>query len=366
MFPQRPDVWSAVVLLDAPALRSPPVAGKARSSDGIGYPVSGSVRCRPVYRRATTTLTIIAGFLLGLFLARIDHIVSPIQGAGPVKTIAVAVDWTAPPLAGGLVAAAFFVAQRYKRLHEAERAASRVLAERLAGTERRQAIWVVAAAIAHDLKNPLHNMQLLLEEASEETDPARRSELLARLRDNTDRAAARLSDLARAGRAPDEVERFVDVSVILEDLLGRLASAARESGAQVVIDCPRGLLVRADPLALSSAIENVAANALDSLRKVRGGRLTITARHAGELVQLTVEDDGPGIPPELRERLFTPFSSGGSGTGLGLTIARALARAGGGELVCVAAEPRYTVFRFTFPGRSGRLTVAANGERIAS
>jgi len=348
MFPQRQDVWSPIAPGDWPPSRR-----------------FGTLRT--VGRRATTTLTIIFGFVLGLFLARIDHIVSPLQGTGPVKTIAVIVDWTAPPLAGALVAAAVFVAQRYKRLHEAERAASRVLAERLAGTERRQAIWVVAAAIAHDLKNPLHNVQLLLEEASEETDPARRSELLARLRDNTDRAAARLSDLARAGRAPDEVERFVDLSVILEDLLGRLSSAARESGAQVVIDCPRGLLVRADPLALSSAIENVAANALDALRKVRGGRLTITARQAAEeVVQLTVEDDGPGIPPELRERLFTPFSSGGSGTGLGLTIARALARAGGGELVCVAAEPRYTVFRFTFPGRTGRLTVTTNGERIAS
>ena len=79
-----------------------------------------------------------------------------------------------------------------------------------------------------------------------------------------------------------------------------------------------------------------------------------------------MEDDGPGIAPAVRERLFTPFASGGSGTGLGLTIARALARAGGGELVCVAGEPRYTVFRFTFPGHEGRLTVTAKGERIAS
>jgi signal transduction histidine kinase len=329
--------------------------------------VGRSGTLRGVYRRSLPTLTIIAGFFVGLFLARIDHILSPVLlSGGPIRTIAVIVDWTAPPLAGGLVAAAFFVAQRYKRLHEAERAASRVLAERLAGTERRQAIWVVAAAIAHDLKNPLHNVQLLLEEASDETDPGRRSELLARLRDNTARAAARLSDLARAGRAPDEVERFVDLSVILDELAQRVGPAARESAAQVIIDCPRGLSVRADPLALSSAIENVAANALDALREVRGGRLSLSARQVGEVVELTVEDDGPGIPAEVRERLFTPFSSGGSGTGLGLTIARALARAGGGELICIAGEPRYTVFRFTFPAREGRLTVAGNGERIAS
>jgi signal transduction histidine kinase len=162
------------------------------------------------------------------------------------------------------------------------------------------------------------------------------------------------------------VERIVDLYVILEDLIQRIASAARESGAQVAMECPRGLLVRADPLALRSAVENVAANALDALRKIRGGRLSISARQAGDVVEVTIEDDGPGISPEVRDRLFTPFSSGGSGTGLGLTIARALARAGGGELVCVAGEPRHTVFRFTFPGRGGRLTVTSSGERIAS
>src|SRR3954470_6956180 len=218
MFPQRAAVWSPIPPLGFPAMARSSAAEAPRFSRRMASLLV--VRyAGAVFPKSGPTLTIIAGFLLGLFLARLEHIVGPATAsAGPIRTIAVIVDWTAPPLAGGLVAAAFFVAQRYKRLHDAERAASRVLAERLAGTERRQAIWVVAAAIAHDLKNPLHNVQLLLEEASDETDAARRSELLARLRDNTDRAAARLSDLARAGRAPEEVERFVDLSVILDEL----------------------------------------------------------------------------------------------------------------------------------------------------
>jgi signal transduction histidine kinase len=66
------------------------------------------------------------------------------------------------------------------------------------------------------------------------------------------------------------------------------------------------------------------------------------------VVQLTVQDDGPGIPDDLKTRLFTPFSSGHSGTGLGLAIARALARAGGGDLVCTDSAPGRTTFRFTF------------------
>src|SRR3954468_2110442 len=232
MFPQRAAVWSPVPPLVFPrssAAEATRFSRRMASLLAVRYAAA-------VFPKSGPTLTIIAGFLLGLFLARLEHIVGPATAsAGPIRTIAVIVDWTAPPLAGGLVAAAFFVAQRYKRLHDAERGAARVLAgplagpggrralaERLAGTDARQAIWVVAAAIAHDLKTPLHNVQLLLEEASDETDPARRSELLARLRDNTDRAAARLSDLARAGRAPDEVERFVDLSVILDELAQRV------------------------------------------------------------------------------------------------------------------------------------------------
>jgi signal transduction histidine kinase len=67
-------------------------------------------------------------------------------------------------------------------------------------------------------------------------------------------------------------------------------------------------------------------------------------------VELIVEDDGPGIPEEVLPRLFTPFSSGRESTGLGLAIARALARANGGDLTCADPSSGHTCFRFTFPG----------------
>ena len=177
-----------------------------------------------------STLTIVVGFLLGLGLATLDKVFPPRGATGPIAVIAVIVDWSAPPLAGALVAAALLVAQRYKRLHEAERAASKVLAERLTGTERRQALWVVAAAIAHDLKNPLHNLQLLMEELDEETNPGRRGELIGRLRENVERASGRVSELSRAGRAPEEVQEPVDLAYALQELQKRVARAARMSG----------------------------------------------------------------------------------------------------------------------------------------
>ena len=152
-------------------------------------------------RRYRSTLIIVAGFFIGLFLQSFDKLLPHNRSqSGAVPIIAKIVDWTAPPLAGALLAAALLVGQRYKRLHEAERAASRVLAERLTGIERRQAIWVVAAAIAHDLKNPLHNLQLLMEELDEEREPGRRAELLRRLRDNVARASEKRSQVSAAAR----------------------------------------------------------------------------------------------------------------------------------------------------------------------
>jgi signal transduction histidine kinase len=68
------------------------------------------------------------------------------------------------------------------------------------------------------------------------------------------------------------------------------------------------------------------------------------------VVELTVEDNGPGIPDHVRPRLFVPFASGRESTGLGLAIARALARASGGELTCTDGRPGHTCFRFIFQG----------------
>jgi len=307
-----------------------------------------------VLRRYGPTLTIVVGFLLGLVLATVDKVFPPRGATGPIKVIAVIVDWTAPPLAGALVAAALLVAQRYKRLHDAERAASKILAERLTGTERRQALWVVAAAIAHDLKNPLHNLQLLMEELDEESNPIRRGELIARLRENVERASSRVSELSRAGRAPEEMPEPVDLAIALQELQKRVASAARMSGTEVTVECPRGLAVRADALAVRSAVENVVANALEALQQNgSGGRLAVRARSVDGAVELLVEDNGPGIPEEVRSRLFMPFASGRESTGLGLAIARALARASGGELTCTDPRPGHTCFRFTFQGPGG-------------
>ena len=109
------------------------VAGACRSFPA--GPGSGTVLS--VLRRFRPTLVVVAGFCIGLALQSFDKVLPryAMHGGG-AATVAKIVDWTAPPLAGALLAAALLAAQRYKRLHDAERAASRILADRLTGVER--------------------------------------------------------------------------------------------------------------------------------------------------------------------------------------------------------------------------------------
>jgi len=308
-----------------------------------------------VLRRIRPPLAIGAGFLIGLVLAALDKLLVPLHSRDPLLRAAVeAIDWIAPPLAGALLGGAVLYALRHQRLAEAERAASQVLAERLMGTERRQALWVVAASVAHDLKNPLHNLQLLVEDLGEETDAGRRAELLARVRENLTRATARIHELAEVGFSPaDDGSSLLELAPVMEELRQRLLPKADAARTSLRVECPRGLNVRLNAIALRSALEHVAANALEALQTAgAGGSVAVRAQAvSGGALEIVVEDDGPGIPEPVRQRLFVPFAASRSGTtGLGLAIARALARAGGGELVLADSAPGRTRFRFTFPG----------------
>ena len=118
-------------------------------------------------------------------------------------------------------------------------------------------------------------------------------------------------------------------AVDLTALLGDVASAARRAGAEVELRSPAGLMLNLRPDAARRALTNLVDNAR------RHARHVLLSAHPEERgVQVTVDDDGPGIPGDRRESVFRPFESGaGGGTGLGLTIARDIVRAHGGEIV---------------------------------
>ena len=100
--------------------------------------------------------------------------------------------------------------------------------------------------------------------------------------------------------------------------------------------------VQLPPARLTQVILNVVLNAGSAIAKAKGeGSVVIRVRAAGALVRIEIEDDGPGVPSELRDRVFEPFMTTkdvGEGTGLGLSVCRGLVEAAGGS---IGIDPTY-------------------------
>ncbi|MCL2428803.1 MAG: ATP-binding protein, partial [Alphaproteobacteria bacterium] len=126
------------------------------------------------------------------------------------------------------------------------------------------------------------------------------------------------------GEGTEQVEP-VNLSAMLEEV----AAGARRAGTQVDLNLPASLTLPLRADAVKRAVTNLVDNAGRHAQRVVLGAETNGLRN----VQVTVDDDGPGIPPERRESVFRPFESEAGGTGLGLTIARDIVRAHGGDIL---------------------------------
>ena len=131
----------------------------------------------------------------------------------------------------------------------------------------------------------------------------------------------------QGGEAPEPVD--------LSALIGEVAEAARRNGGTVALAASAALILPLRPNALKRCLTNLVENALR-----HGNQVNITAQRAGESVEVIIEDDGPGIPRESREEVFKPFfrlddsrNPNYAGAGLGLAIARDVARNHGGDIV---------------------------------
>ncbi|MBM3523489.1 MAG: two-component sensor histidine kinase, partial [Alphaproteobacteria bacterium] len=128
----------------------------------------------------------------------------------------------------------------------------------------------------------------------------------------------------------EEAPEPVDLKAMLEELV----AAAQREGHSVRLVTDGDLSVSLRPQAIKRSIRNLLANATR-----HGARIEIRAKRRERSLKLTIDDDGPGIPPEAREDVFKPFfrldasrNTATGGVGLGLTIARDVVRAHGGEI----------------------------------
>jgi signal transduction histidine kinase len=170
-----------------------------------------------------------------------------------------------------------------------------------------------------------------------------------------ERAASRVHELVGAVKGFTYMDRAaspepVDLARGLTDTLAVMAAKARGKSASLTVDVPADLpRVRGFGGELNQVWANLVDNALDAVSE--GGRVTVTARALGPRVVVRVTDDGPGIPPDVKSRIFDPFFSTkpvGMGTGLGLDIVRRLLDRNDGS-IDVESAPGRTEFRVGLP-----------------
>jgi signal transduction histidine kinase len=224
------------------------------------------------------------------------------------------------------------LAERTRALGEAKEALVR--AEKLAALGR------LASGVAHEVNNPAAavaaNLTWLSEGVARGAPPRELQECIEESRAACRRISSVARELLDAGRLASTPGLVREVHVA-RAARAAAATALRRCGARVRVDVevPDGLLARAGEELLVQVLVNLVVNGIQAIPAERPGRVVIRGRRDAGRAILTVEDDGTGMAPETLARVFEPFfttKAPGTGTGLGLAVARGLAASFGADL----------------------------------
>ncbi len=208
--------------------------------------------------------------------------------------------------------------------------------------DRIDAIESFAADVAHELKNPLTSIASAMEMMVRAKDPLARDRLMQIVRGDVKRIDRLITDISDASRLDAELSREVPENVDLSRLLAtivevyRMTESARAVELVLVDEMPPGTMVLGRDERLGQVFRNLIDNAISF--SPDKGRVTVTARRQDHVAKVTVEDEGPGVPPDNLESIFERFYTErpgdpfGRNSGLGLSIARQIAGNVGGRI----------------------------------
>jgi len=232
-----------------------------------------------------------------------------------------------------------------------------VTRRRLAAASRVAAWREVARRVAHEVKNPLAPIRAAVETLrrlraredprfDEYFDEATRTVL-----DEVHRISNIVTEFTRFARLPPPRPQDLDPEEVAKHVIGIHKGAAGEIPLAHVAQ-RRSPTIRADRDQVIQVLTNLIQNALDAVKEVPGGAVSVTTDTDGHYVAFSVADNGAGIAPEIAARLFEPYATTkASGTGLGLAIAQRIALEHNGELsyIGTSASGRGAVFRLLLP-----------------
>jgi signal transduction histidine kinase len=275
----------------------------------------------------------------------------PVQGAAEVARLAATFNEMAAQLRADRAAL-------QDRLEDLERTTAELTSaqEQLMRSARLAAVGRLSAGVAHEIGNPLAAIRGLLDLLQMgDLDPEEEREFIGRIQRETERIHRTIRDLLDFSRSEpadrDRIESSADLAEVVSDTVKLLDRQNRFREIELALaldhDLPR---VRGDEERLRQLLLNLLFNAADALGGK--GRVEVRATNGGGVVQLRVEDDGPGIDREILNQIFDPFVTtkpAGQGTGLGLAVCHTIVERLGGSISAANREQGGAVFEVRLP-----------------
>ena len=238
-----------------------------------------------------------------------------------------------------------------------------LLQRRLLQADRLAQLGALLSAVAHELNNPLAAIAAFAELLGANQSPVELKESADIILTEAMRAGRIIGTLLDFARQRPRMQGAVDLAEVVERALALQRGALKKAGVLVDWVVPSDLpAVMGDMQELQQVVLNVVVNARQAIESTgRPGQVTISARPSDGHVLVTVDDTGPGVPPEILDRVFEPFftTRGEQGTGLGLAISFGLVRAMGGRIWIQNIEGGGARLAFELPADVGAVEVAA-------
>lgn len=294
----------------------------------------------------------------------VDDVVSLLAFAAVALTVATLVAQVTDRRLAAEQRAAEIVALTEER-ERARREQERLASEKTALEQAEEARRALLRSVSHDLRTPLAAIRAITSDLREgpHYDEETQHDLLDLVGDEAerlDRLVANLLSLSRieAGALAPDIQA-VDLDEMLTDRVRRLGRVLR--AVRVDIRMPEGLpLVDADYVLVDQVVTNLLENA--ARYAPPGSTVTVEGHERGDAVEVTVSDEGPGVPPGERAWIFEPFRTGSAGrrsSGVGLAICRAIVDAHGGRIAVGDNPGGGARFSFTLPVHRARPEVGA-------
>jgi signal transduction histidine kinase len=211
-------------------------------------------------------------------------------------------------------------------------------------------LGTLAGGLAHELANPLTAVSLELDAIDTLIEPGEHTGHVRNAQQGLSRMRSILDAMRRGARFSDGDQREVDLLLEIEEALVLLQGRLKHR-VELVRDFGEVPPVRCQPTLLGQVLVNLVVNAADALRDRPGARVCLRTRRLDGHALIEVQDNGPGVPADLRDRIFEPFFStkGEGGNGLGLWISAEIARLHGGDLTLTEAPGGGSIFRLSLP-----------------